>query len=129
VFTDTIFEENRLFLPKFFAAIALVLNAKSGIAAKEIQRNIGVTYKTAYYLGMRLRVGMLMKNTKMHGIIEMDEAYFGGKARKRRKVKDNKPSLSTNTLKRGRGTNKVSVAAMVKRKGEVKTQVKEKPYL
>lgn len=126
VLTDTIFEEKRLPLTKVFASIALILNAKSGIAAKEVQRNIGLTYKTAYYLCMRIRVGMLMKDTKMNGIIEMDESYFGGKARRRRKVKDNTPSLSTNALKRGRGTNRVSVAAMVKRKGNVKTQVMEK---
>ncbi len=126
VFTDTIFEGTRLPLPEWFAAIALVLNAKSGIAAKEIQRNVGLTYKTAYYLAMRIRVGMLMKDTKMNGIIEMDESYFGGRARQLKKVADNYPSISTNTLKRGRGTNKVSVTAMVQRKGIVHTQVMEK---
>ena len=126
VFTDTIFEGTLLPLPKWFASIALTLNAKSGISAKEIQRNIGLTYKTAYYTCMRIRIGMLMPDTKMNGIIEMDESYFGGKARKRNKIADNRPSLVVPFLKRGRGTNRISVAAMVQRKGNVKTQVMEK---
>lgn len=126
VFSETIFEGTLLPLPKWFAAIALVLNAKSGMAAKEVERNIGMTYKTAYYLCMRIRIGMLMKKSKLVGIIEMDESYFGGRARKNGKIQDNTPSLSTNTLKRGRGTNKVSVTAMVQRKGNVTTKVMEK---
>ena|ERR1035437_2247628 len=60
VFTDTIFEGTLLPLPKWFAAIVLVLHAKSGMASKELERHIG----------------MLLPNTKLHGIIEMDESYF-----------------------------------------------------
>lgn len=126
VLIGTIFESSRLSLPKWFLISGLVLNAKSGISAKEIQRNIGCSYKTAYYTAMRIRVGMLMNETKLNGIIEMDESYFGGKARKFHKVADNDPSLASVVLKRGRGTNKVSVAGMVQRKGKVITQVMEK---
>lgn len=126
VFVDTIFESTRLELPKWFVVIVMMLNAKSGIAAKEIQRNIGGSYKTSYYAAMRVRIGMLMKETKLGGMIEMDESYFGGKARRRQKTEDNHANLSTTTNKRGRGTNKVSVAGMVQRKGDVKTKVIEK---
>lgn len=126
VLVDTIFESSRLPLPKWFMIIGLVVNAKSGLSAKEIQRNIGCSYKTAYYVAMRIRIGMLMPDTKLNGIIEMDESYFGGKARKGHKLPDNEPSLASVTLKRGRGTNKVSVTGMVQRKGNVKTQVMEK---
>ena len=103
-----------------------MLNAKSGVSAKEIERNTGVTYKTAYYACMRVRIGMLIDDTKLNGIIEMDESYFGGKARVKHKVLDNDVSLATATNKRGRGTNKVSVVGMVQRKGMVKTKVIEK---
>lgn len=123
---DTIFESSRLPYRKWFLIIGLVLNSKSGLAAKEIQRNIGCSYKTAYYAAMRIRIGMLMPDSKLNGIIEMDESYFGGKARKKHKVPDNDPSLGSVSLKRGRGTNKVSVAGMVMRKGNVRTQVMEK---
>lgn len=127
VLAGTIFEDSRLPLPKWFQIITLMLNAKSGISAKEIQRNTGVTYKTAYYACMRVRIGMLMDETKLNGIIEMDESYFGGKARKQaQKPLDDEPNLSTVTNKRGRGTNKVSVVGMVQRKGMVKTKVIEK---
>ena len=126
VLVDTIFESSRLALPDWFMLIGLVLNAKSGLAAKEIQRNIGCSYKTAYYAAMRIRIGMLMPNTKLHGIIEMDEAYLGGKKRKLVKLPDNEASLAQVDLTRGKKTNKVSVAGMVMRKGAVKTQVMEK---
>ena len=129
VFTGTIFEGSRLQLPKWFATIGLMLNAKSGMAAKEVERNLGVSYKTAYYTCMRVRIGMLMPNTKLNGIIEMDESYFGGKARRQNKsLADNEPSIGSSdiTTNRGRGTNKVSVAGMVQRKGGVHTQVMEK---
>lgn len=126
VFVDTIFEDTRLELPKWFIVITMMLNAKSGISAKEIQRNIGGSYKTSYYAAMRVRIGMLMKETKLGGMIEMDESYFGGKARRLQKTEDNHANLSTTTNKRGRGTNKVSVAGMVQRKGDVKTKVIER---
>lgn len=126
VLVGTIFEETRLSLPKWFQIITLMLNAKSSMSAKEIERNIAVTYKTAYYTCMRVRVGMLMPETKLNGIIEMDESYFGGKTRSKKYIKDDDVSLSTTTLKRGRGTNKVSVVGMVQRKGNVKTKLIDK---
>jgi len=127
IFTGTIFEGSLLKLPTWFQIIGLMLNAKSSISAKEIERNTGVTYKTAYYSCMRIRVGMLTPESKLGGMIEMDESYFGGKARKLNKsIPDNEPTLSTTTNKRGRGTNKVSVVGMVQRKGDVRTKVIEK---
>lgn len=126
VFVDTIFEDTRLPLPKWFIVITMMLNSKSGISAKEIQRNIGGSYKTSYYVAMRVRIGMLIKGTKLGGMIEMDESYFGGKARRLKKSEENEANISTTTLKRGRGTNKISVAGMVQRKGMVKTKLIEK---
>lgn len=127
VIVGTIFEETRLPLPKWFQIITLMLNAKSGISAKEIQRNLGTTYKTAYYACMRIRIGMLMEETKLNGIIEMDESYFGGIARTNNNtIDDNQISIATTSNKRGRGTNKISVVGMVQRKGQVVTKVIEK---
>lgn len=126
VLVDTIFESSRLALPDWFELIGLVLNAKSGLAAKEIQRSIGCSYKTAYYAAMRVRIGMLMPNTMLRGIIEIDEAYLGGKKRKLQKLPENEPNLSSVDLTRGKKTNKVRVASMLMRKGAVKTQLMEK---
>lgn len=127
-YIDTIFEGTRLPLPKWFMIIGSMLNSKSGISAKEIQRNYGLTYKTAYYACMRVRVGMLMPDTELNGVLEMDESYFGGKPRKHYKseIETNSPIISQISLKRGRGTKKVSVAGIVERQGEVKTKVIEK---
>lgn len=124
VLLDTIFESTRLPLPDWFVIITMMLNAKSGLSAKDIQRNLGCSYKTAYYAAMRVRIGMLMDDTKLGGMIEMDESYFGGKGR--RNNGETAPNLSSVVLKRGRGTNKVSVAGMVERKGRVKTKMIEK---
>ncbi len=127
IFTDTIFEGTRLPLPTWFHIIGMMLNAKTGISAKEVQRSTGITYKTAYYTCMRIRVGMLMPETILDGIIEMDESYFGGKPKRKNKaLGDSQPTLSTPFLKRGRGTKKVSVVGMVERQGDVKTKVIEK---
>lgn len=127
VFVDTIFEDTRLPLPKWFLAIGLILNSKFGVSAKEIQRNLGGSYKTAYYIAMRVRIGMLQDDTCLNGMIEMDESYFGGRARKsNKKASDSEANISTTANKRGRGTNRVSVAGMVQRKGKIKTKVIEK---
>ncbi|MFT4733848.1 MAG: transposase-like protein [Arcticibacterium sp.] len=126
VFVDTVFEDTGLPLPKWFIIIGLMLNSKSGMSAKERQRNIGCSYKSFYYAAMRVRIGMLEPNTKLGGMIEMDESYFGGKARKKNHHGEATADLSSVTLKRGRGTNKVSVAAMVERKGRVKSKVIKK---
>lgn len=125
VLVGTIFEDTRLELPKWMTLIGLIVNSKQGVSAKELQRNIGVTYKTAYYCAMRVRVGMLMPDTQLQGIIEMDESYFGGKPRKLPSAK-NVPALSRVHAKRGRGTQKISVAGMVERGGAVKPKVVEK---
>lgn len=125
VFVGTIFESTRLPMPTWFMVIASTLNAKGGISAKEIARNYELTYKTAYYAGMRLRVGMLVPNTALHGILEMDESYFGGRARKSN-TGESETTLSQVTVKRGRGTKKVSVAGIVERQGNVQTKVIEK---
>lgn len=127
VLVDTIFEHSALPLPTWFFIAAQMLNTKMGLSAKDIEANTGVTYKTAYYTAMRIRIGMLMPETKLTGIIEADDGYFGSKYRATHKhISDRKPSLSTVALKRGRGTNKVSVVAMAERKGNIKTKVIEK---
>ena len=57
-----------------------MLNAKKGISAKEIMRNVGLTYKTAWYSAMRVRCGMIdLERVELEGVTEMDESYIGGK--------------------------------------------------
>jgi transposase-like protein len=133
---ETIFENTRLPLPKWFQLIFLMLNAKKGISAMQIHRDIGVTYKTAWYSAMRVRCAMLDWGEVLDGIVEMDETYVGGKPRKRNNHKgvtpDNVANLSTiyergdNRIKRGRGTKKIPVAGIIERKGRVVAKVMDR---
>jgi transposase-like protein len=82
VTVDTIFHHTHLDLQKWFLAISLVLNAKKGISARQLARDIEVTKNTAWYMGMRIRNAMFEQPELMRGIVEMDECYIGGKPRK-----------------------------------------------
>lgn len=77
----TIFHDTHLPLIVWFQAITLMLNAKKGISAKQLQRDLGIGgYKTAWYLNHRLREVMGEGDIpKLGGIVEIDETYVGGK--------------------------------------------------
>ncbi len=76
----TLFHDSHLPLIKWFQAIALVLNAKKGISAMQLKRDLGVSYKTSWYLYHRIREIMAEGDIpKLGGIVEIDETYVGGK--------------------------------------------------
>jgi transposase-like protein len=79
----TLFHKTHLPLIVWFYAIALMLNAKKGISAKQMQRDLGIGgYKTAWYLNHRIREAMREGSLPlMGGIVEIDETYLGGKQR------------------------------------------------
>lgn len=128
VTVNTIFHDSRLPLQKWFLAIALIINAKKGISAKQLQRDLDVTYKTAWSMGHRIRKAMTDNESELlTGIVEMDETYVGGKPRKGDKKKNDDDDTPKN--KRGRGTKKTPVVGIVQRKGNVKAKVAEKDSL
>lgn len=112
VTVGTIFHKTHLDLQKWFLAIALVLNAKKGISARQLSRDIQVNKNTAWYMGMRIRRAMFDQGELLRGIVEMDETYIGGKPRK-----------GDPPAKRGRGTKKTPVVGIVERNGKVKAKV------
>lgn len=80
--TGTIFNDSHLPLRKWMQATAIICNAKKGVSAKQLQRDIGVSYKTAWYLSHRIREAMTVGNfsdTKLTGTVEVDETFIGGK--------------------------------------------------
>jgi hypothetical protein len=75
----TIFNDTHLPLNKWFLAVALMVNAKKGISAKQMERDLGVSYKTAWYLCHRIRKAMDDGTGLFTGTVEIDETYIGGK--------------------------------------------------
>lgn len=123
VLMGTIFEGTRLELPKFFEIMFLMINAKMGISASEIARNVGVKYQTAWFACHKIRCAMIDNELKLEGMVEFDEAYIGGKPRKQ---PNNKANLSKITEKRGRGTHKTPIVGAVEKKGRVYVKIIEK---
>src|SRR6266446_901269 len=58
--TGTIFSDTHLDLEKWFMAVALMLNAKKGLSALQMKRDLKVAYKTAWYLNHRIRKAMAL---------------------------------------------------------------------
>src|SRR5690349_16074345 len=56
--SGTIFHDSHLPLSKWFTAIALMIDAKKGMSALQLQRHLGVNYRTAWYLAHRIREAM-----------------------------------------------------------------------
>lgn len=84
VTTNTQLHNTRLPLKTWFYAFALITDAKKGLSAKQLERNLGIHYETAWTISHKIRELMMMENKKIElsGILEMDETYVGGKPRK-----------------------------------------------
>jgi transposase-like protein len=126
VINGTIFESTRYPLVDWFKVITLMLNAKTGISSMQIMRNMNCSYKTAWYLAMRVRCGMIDPCIELQNLVEMDEAYVGGKPRKRGTIESPERDVSSIKNKRGRGTNKTPIVGIVERNGKVVIQVATK---
>lgn len=96
VTAGTVLHKTHLPLTKWFLAFYLVCVDKRGISALQLSRQLGMTYKSAWYLLKRIRAAMGQRDAKhqLEGVIEFDDAYFGGAVRGK---------------KRGRGTEKAKV--------------------
>jgi transposase-like protein len=116
VTVGTIFHGTHVPLRNWFLVIALMLNAKKSASAYQIARDLGMRRPTVWSMMHRVRVAMAndaAQSELLHGIVEADEVYIGGKPRKRNRRKDDKPN------KRGRGTKKIPVVGVVQRGGRV----------
>jgi transposase-like protein len=107
---DTIFENSITDLYKWFFAIFLFSNSKNGVSAKELQRQLGVTYKCAWRIAKQIRSLFSEDTEPFDGTVEVDETYIGGRAKG----------------KRGRGSDKKTpVVGLVEREGSVRAVVTE----
>ena len=91
VTSGTIFHDSHLPLNKWFTAIALMIDAKKGMSAMQLQRHLGCNYRTAWYLVHRIREAMdEPEGLKLTGTVEIDETYIGGTQKGHRRKKLNK---------------------------------------
>jgi transposase-like protein len=79
----TIFEHSSTPLTLWFHAMYLMTATRNGVSAKELQRQLGVTYKCAWRIGHQLRLLMGARDKaanggQLSGHVEMDETYIGG---------------------------------------------------
>ncbi len=79
--TDTIFEKSAVSLKLWFYAMFLMVKTKSGISAKQLERELGVSYKTAHRMFKKIRLLMAEEHSMLNGIVEIDETFVGGKGR------------------------------------------------
>src|SRR3989344_7926743 len=77
--SNTIFHKSDTPLSSWFHAIWIFSNAKSGISAKELERQLGVTYKCAWRILSFIRKALKQDDSPLKGVIETDIGYFGGK--------------------------------------------------
>lgn len=78
---NTIFHKSSTSLRDWFYVIFLFSVAKNGVSAKEVERHLGVTYKTAWRIAKHVRTLMLEGNNPLSGVVETDETYIGGRQR------------------------------------------------
>jgi transposase len=108
---STIFHKSTVSLQLWFWAIYLMSSTRCGISAKQLEREIGVSYPTAWRMFKMIRT-LLADDDMLSGEVEMDEAYFGGK----------RPGSGMRG-RPGKGSNKTPVFGMVQRGGNVIAQV------
>lgn len=109
--TGTVFEESRLPLWVWVHCFWRASASKKGVSAKQIERETGISYKSALFVMDRIRTGMGSDDpqpTKLDGTVEADETYIGGKPRYHR------------TREQGWSMDKAPVVGMVERGGDLR---------
>jgi transposase-like protein len=114
----TIFHKSSTSLHLWFFAIHLMTSTRCGIAAKQLERELGVTYKTAWRMFNLIRNRLMAEDDgQLFGTVEVDETSVEGRPRKRFQTQ----SEAARYRERSRAT----VVAAVERGGRVKATVLE----
>jgi transposase len=78
----TIFHKSSTSLHLWFHAVFLMAQTRCGISAKQLERELGVTYKTAWRMFKQIRSMLTQDDEPLSGTVEIDETFIGGKPRK-----------------------------------------------
>ena len=117
VTVGTLFERSHIPLSKWLTAVYLMSCSKKGISAHQLHRMLGLTYKTAWFMCMRIREGMRPAASGPLGgegkAVEADETYIGGKEKNKHRSK---------RMSSVGGVGKEIVFSLVERKGRVRSQ-------
>jgi len=117
--TGTIFEGSNLELRTWLYAMYLIQTSRKGISALQLSKELGICYKTAWFLCHRIRAACAQGRELLKGLVEIDETYIGGlegNKHKDRRVK--------RTQGRSEKT-KTAVIGMRSRSGEVRARSME----
>ncbi len=118
VTVQTVMENTKLPLWKWFLAAYLMCESKKGISANQLKRMLRISYKTAWHLCHRIRAAMgSIAENPLSGVVEVDETYMGGSTDGRRGKR------SKGKKRRGRGTDKTMVVGAVQREGQIRLKV------
>jgi transposase-like protein len=117
VIAGTIFENTNKPLREWFRVVHLMLTSKKGISALQVQRVMGFgSYETAHSMCHKIRAALVEPETKLGGIVEIDETWIGGKDY-------NKHWDKRSHGRGGAGSGKTPVIGAVQRKGNVIARV------
>ncbi len=79
VTTGTIMHATKTPLQNWIVAIYSVMTARKGVSAMQLSKELGVQYRTAWYMLHRIREACAGGEFRLDNIVEMDEAYIGGR--------------------------------------------------
>jgi len=96
--TNTIFDNTKLPLQKWFLAIWLVTGHKKGISSLQLGRDLDITQKSAWFMLGRIRQCFGLDNDQLEGEIEADETFVGGKTKTAMLIKRHTELLTTKRL-------------------------------
>lgn len=113
--TNTIFDNTKMPLQKWFLAIWLVTSHKKGISSLQLGRDLNITQKSAWFMLQRIRQCFGLDNDQLENEVEADETFVGGKNKNRH----------ANKKYRGTSDDKTPVLGMVERGGKLAAKAVE----
>lgn len=123
---NTVFHKSSTGLDIWFKAIFIMSSTRCGVSAKHLERELGVTYKTAWRIGHLIRTKLMVQDDEpMSGEVEIDETLVGGKQRASEtlKYKGMTASQRQRAAAKASYAKKTKVFGMVERGGRVSAHV------